>query len=151
MHMYKHIFFLKSPESHHINRSWPCIRRDSPNPFLLAFLQLTIYEKFMTLPCSVPSKVMFLDNQMVFPLKLHILAFPSMVSFFFFYLRWIITLHFLSKSIGNGLMEFMCSFHRYLLHVNSVEVIASPATQQLTCISWMVGNRLNWSLLSIYS
>lgn len=105
----------------------------------------------MTLPCTVPSKVMFSDTQMAFPLKLHILALPGMVSFFFFYLGWIITLHFLSKSIGNGLMEFMCSFHRYLLHVNSVEVIASPATQQLTCISWMVGNRLNRSLLSIYS
>ena len=31
---------------------------------------MAIYEKFMTLPCTVPSKVMILDNQMAFSFEI---------------------------------------------------------------------------------
>lgn len=56
---------------------------------LLAFLQLKIYAKFMTLLCTVPSQAMILDYQMPSLWK-YILVLPRLVSFFFFYLRWII-------------------------------------------------------------
>lgn len=135
--MQAYFFFIWS-ESYNIKGVSHIEERYSHIFPLLAFLQLTIYGKFMTLLCTIPSKAMILDNQMPFLWK-YILALPRLVSFFFFYLGWIITPHFLSESIGNGLMEVRCLLHRYFLHVNSVDKIASPAAQ-LACISWILGN-----------